>query len=127
MRQILFALAIFLLVPITSQARSGPPYEQRVSDAAAMSVRIEKFANVMKKLGFNGEIRSCKLMVQQAVGVRGGNISYGAICTIHADNRLQEVMMCDDDMVGHYALKALTFVMSEDAVAEFTRKNCYGG
>ena len=66
-------------------------------------------------------------MLLVAVGVRGGNMSYGAVCEIAFGGKLQSVMVCDDDMVGHFGLKAFTFVVTDDAVAEFTRQNCYGG
>lgn len=126
MRQILTAAAIFLAATVMVHAKDEPPYRQRVSDEATVVARTKKFATEMKRLGFNGEILSCKSMVQQAVGVRGGNISYGAICLVQTDSGSQNVMMCDDDGVGHYGLKAFTFVMTEDAVAEFTKRNCYG-
>jgi hypothetical protein len=126
MRQFLAALVIFLAFPTVSRAQGRPPYEKRITDAATIAARTKKFAIEMKNLGFKGDIRSCRLMVWQAVGVKGGNISYGAICTVNTNRRLYDLMMCDDDLVGHYALTN-TFVMSEEAVAKFTKQNCYGG
>jgi hypothetical protein len=118
-------LLVFVLTPSIAFAQDG--HAARVRDNAEFAERTEIFGREMARLGFSGKIQACDLIMRVAVGVKGGNMSYGGICTIAAADRTQRVMMCDDNMVGHFGLKAFTFVASEDAVADFTRRNCYGG
>jgi hypothetical protein len=100
---------------------------QRVLDEKAVAERTKQFEGEMQRLGFSGHIQSCNHIMLVGVGVRGGNMSYGAVCQIAVNGKVQSVVVCDDDMVGHFGLKAFTFVMSDDFVAEFVKSNCYGG
>jgi hypothetical protein len=119
-------LLALVLIPSIACAQNAR-YAHRLRDKAEIEERAKIFGREMQRLGFSGEIQSCNLMMQVAVGTRGGNTSYGAICVVAFAGNTQSLMLCDDDMVGHFGLKAFTFVESEDEVASFARRNCYGG
>ena len=116
-------ICVLVLVPSLACAQAKP---QHVLDQNTVAERTKRFEIDMQRLGFSGNVRSCDHMMLVAVGVRGGNMSYGAVCQIEANGKRQSVLVCDDDMVGHFGLKAFTFVMSDGAVGEFTTQNCYG-
>ena len=116
---------ILALVLIPSLAWAQTP--ERVLDKALIAKRTAGFASHLRHLGFSGRLRACRNMMEVAVGVRGGNLSYGAVCEIVVNGKASNVLLCDDNMVGHFALNGGSFGMSEDSVAEFTKQNCYGG
>ena len=120
-------ILLLLVTPSIAVAQGERGYPQPVRDKRQITERTTRFNREIKSHGFTGSVPSCNVMMQVAVGVRGGNISYGAICNIVSSGKAQRVMVCDDDLVGHFALKASTFAESEDAVVEFVRNNCYGG
>jgi len=117
-------ICLLVLMPSVAFAQG---YPQPVLNQRTVAERTKKFEGEMQRLGFSGHIQSCSHMMLVAVGVRGGNLSYGAVCQIDVNGKTQSAVVCDDDLVGHFGLKAGTFVSSDDAIAEFTAKNCYGG
>ncbi len=73
------------------------------------------------------DITRCRREVSLAVGTRGGNFSYGAVCTVRIGGRPRLAMICNDDMVGHFGYEEVNRLPSLDKVASFTRDNCAGG
>ena len=119
-------IVLFVASLIGSPARAQP-HEQSVQEPPLIAQRTAQFAGDLRKfLGVAADVGNCTHMVQQAVGVRGGNISYGAICAVRIGKQTRQLLLCDDEMFGHFALAA-SFVFSDDYVASFVRNNCYGG
>lgn len=83
-----------------------------------------------KSGGFNNnnKILSCATLVDLPVGTAYGNHSYGGICYLKENKEILPVMVCDDEMVGHFSLEK---IQKENTsvydLADFVRKNCYGG
>lgn len=117
-------VCVLVLVPALASAQGTP---QRVLDEKMITERTKGFESKMQRLGFSGRVQSCNHMMLVAVGVRGGNMSYGAICQIAVSGKTQSVLVCDDNMMGHFGLKGGTFGMSDDSIAEFIKEDCYGG
>jgi len=65
-------------------------------------------------------------MVDLPAGVDGGDHSYGAVCKLDAGGRQSDVMLCDDTIFGHFAMRGGKFVNDRDTVAMFTDENCTG-
>ena len=114
-------------VAMPANISAKPPFVKPVTAPDIVRARTAQFQNKMHALGFGGRIQSCKGMVQLAVGIRGGDISYGAMCRIRTvANRPQDLLLCDDEMFGHFALTN-TFTITQTEIARFTLQNCYGG
>jgi hypothetical protein len=94
-----------------------------VRDRGEIAGIAEQFEQKLHKLGLLGTIISCTNAVNVAVGVRGGNIAHGAICTWSAAGKTVNALLCSDDMVGNFAL-SVSFVRANDSVAAFARDNC---
>jgi hypothetical protein len=110
-----------LLVPTFAMAQN----RIAVHDSKEIAAVTESFSGSFHTyLGVVALVHNCAHIVDQAAD---GNQSYGAICTVEIGKTEHTVMLCDDRSVGHFALNAATFVISDDAVAEFTKQNCYGG
>ena len=65
-------------------------------------------------------------MVLLVVGSRDSNRNYGAVCTIVAAGRPREILICDDEVIGHLALTVDT-TKDPGEIARFVEQNCYGG
>ncbi len=124
-RKVLFAL---LMMPSMAFAQAGPPYRHSINNPEDVSGIAHGFSKSFRKfLGTSAEIRECTHVIDQAVGTANGNHSYGAICKVQIGKSVHPAMVCNDLMVGHFAISAGTFAMADDDVADFTRRNCYGG
>lgn len=97
-----------------------------VTQPKDLADRTHRFDESLQKLGFSGHIVSCQGMVDLPAGVEGGDHSYGAVCKLDSGGRQSEVMLCDDILFDHFAMKADKFVKSRDAVAMFADENCTG-
>ncbi len=85
--------------------------------------RISSFSEIVARK-FGSEITSCFSLV----GIRGGkNTSYGGYCTLMEDEKELEVLICDDEMVGHFQMEPAKDIPDVYAIAIFVRENCYGG
>ena len=77
---------------------------------------------------FKIDIKNCTLLIVVPVPNRNANRSYGAICTKTSDSPHKQVMVCDDEMVGHYSVKNINArVPSKYDLTDFVVNNCYGG
>jgi hypothetical protein len=75
-----------------------------------------------------GEIIVCQRLVDLPVGFAHSNHSYGGHCTLEDGSSRKPVMICNDEMVGHFAIQALRFgVEADDKLIDFTGRNCFGG
>jgi len=94
-----------------------------ISDPAKVEGYRGNFEKSFNRLGFNGQITSCRMMVQLKQDTR--DISFGAICKIGQGAR--DLLLCDDTMIGKFTIKAWGFAETLDEVASFTKNNCPGG
>jgi hypothetical protein len=78
------------------------------------------------RLGLTGRVVGCGHAVHLTSGRPDGNDYFGAVCGLEHAGRRSLVVMCDDRMVGRFALK-VAFAMTQDDVARFTDANCTGG
>lgn len=88
--------------------------------------RVAAFDVDLRNSGIPGRIRSCRVLLDVSLGHAQGNHSYGGICSLQFGKIRREFLLCNDQLVGHFALAA-DFVVSREWVARFVRANCVGG
>ncbi|WP_308515500.1 hypothetical protein [Sphingomonas flavescens] len=117
-------LALLMLEPaapvIADDAASA------VVDPAQVRERIAAFDRDVRDSGIPGRVRSCRLITEVSLGRDQSNQSYGGICSIEFGKRRREYLLCNDRLVGHFALAA-DFVVSGEWVERFVKSNCVGG
>lgn len=129
----LFRLLVLLLV-LSGPALAAEGERTDLSGETVLDVtqpkdladRTHRFEDRLKKLGFPGRVVSCQGMVDLPAGVADGDHSYGAVCKLDQGGKQSDVMLCDDTMFNHFAVKANAFVNKRDAIALFTDENCTG-
>jgi len=132
MKRLVVAMLLLALAPARAEDRAKPddgvPVYAAVTDTALVEKRVRIFRREMSDLGFGGALKSCSQMVELAVGPPGGDHSFGAFCMLAPISRKpRQVMICDDDMLGHFALMRSEVPDEAEPVAIFTRQNCFGG
>lgn len=120
----LFPLLAALLLGSASVAASQEDWHAE-RDAHLLQERTRIFAQDLEKVGIPGRLESCQNLVRVREGAHGS--SWGAVCILAGGNKNQRVLLCDDEIVGHFGIKYFTFAMTDDYVAEFTTFNCIGG
>ncbi len=123
--QVLFGGTFNNLVFIGGEAM-GLYVVRAVNEPAEVARRIKRFDENLKYTGFGGRIRTCNLMVDVTMGRKNSNHSYGAVCEITRGRGKAEALLCNDDIVGHFALTT-AFQEHRDSVAAFTFRKCTGG
>jgi hypothetical protein len=88
--------------------------------------RTHRFEEHLQKLGFSGQVVSCQGVVDLPAGVEGGDHSYGAVCRLESAGHQSDVMLCDDTLFGHFAMKGGRLVNTRDSTAMFVDENCTG-
>ena len=91
-----------------------------------MIERTESFNRSLKHKGYAGAIKDCSDIYDFPVGVASGNHSFGSICTYQHDQATEKVFVCNDTMVGHFAMLH-EFTDTDQWKAEAIYENCYGG
>jgi hypothetical protein len=99
---------------------------ETITDAARVQERMAAFDRSLRDSGNAGRVRSCRMIVDVTKGLANSNHSYGAICRIESAGASHEYFLCNDEMVGHFAL-ATRMVESREALADFVKWNCVGG
>jgi len=95
--------------------------------------RTHSFNRDIKALGIVGKIENCSLLIDVPAGTM--NHSYGGFCSLRHGNKKINVHICNDDMVGHFALyhdSVMTYhasiaISSKAALIKFVVSNCIGG
>jgi hypothetical protein len=64
--------------------------------------RTTSFNRDIKELGVAGRIDNCSLLIDIPAGSK--NHSYGGFCSLMQDNKKTNMYICNDEMVGHFAL-----------------------
>ncbi|XHS77774.1 lysozyme inhibitor LprI family protein [Burkholderiaceae bacterium UC74_6] len=73
-------------------------------------------------------VDSCALLVGLPVDTAHGNHSYGGVCWQSSESARRAVMVCDDDMMGHFGFRVISKrKVSIEELAHFVADECYGG
>lgn len=92
------------------------------------AIRIDSFNRSLVQHKKSGKIIGCSRLVNLPVGHAGSNNSFGGICTLQQGEQRKQVAICNDDMVGHFAMQpAMPQDGSETHLVDFTHDRCYGG
>jgi hypothetical protein len=126
MKPLMLIAGIVLPISVASIASASTANLGDVTDPAKISERALSFDGELQILGFSGHVVSCARMIELSVGTANGNHSFGAVCKLQVGGNSRNVLLCDDDLVGHFALTS-SFADSRDAIAQFTDHNCTGG
>jgi uncharacterized protein len=92
------------------------------------AIRIDSFNQSLAAHKKNGKIIGCSKLVNLPVGHANSNNSFGGICTLQDGAQRQNVTICNDDMVGHFAMQptAPQDIPGKNLI-DFTYDNCFGG
>ena len=119
-------IRLSILFPVLMGGAAFAQYRKPVRDPGLIAERTKAFQqDLARRLDLSAQVSDCTHMVQWAVGVRGGNFSYGAICKVRRAKRTAHILLCDDLMMGHFALTN-NFAFTDNSVADFTKANCTG-
>ena len=98
-----------------------------IADPTQVRDRIADFDRDLRDSGNLGHVRSCRMIVDVTQGMANSNHSYGAICMVEsAGQPPREYLLCNDKMVGHFALTS-SFAVDHGWVADFVKSRCVGG
>ncbi|QXG50028.1 lysozyme inhibitor LprI family protein [Pseudomonas viridiflava] len=90
--------------------------------------RINSFNQSLKQRKQNGQVIGCSRLIDLPVGVAGGNHSFGGVCVLQEGAQRKTVMICNDDMFGHFQVQPSTLQdVSDKRLIDFTYAQCYGG
>ncbi|HEY3432630.1 MAG TPA: hypothetical protein VGK09_08785 [Rhodocyclaceae bacterium] len=74
-----------------------------------------------------GRVENCSSLIDVPVGTAHGNHSLGGICTLVENGKKSSVMVCDDEMVGHFRVEKIDRKVPMQELVDFVVSNCYGG
>ena len=74
-----------------------------------------------------GRITQCRTLIDVPVGTAHGNHSFGGLCTYSENGHNSSVMICDDEMVGHFKMEKIDHEISAQKLVDFVVSNCFGG
>jgi hypothetical protein len=113
--------------------RGGPNSTLVVDTQKDSNERRLSFNRDIKALGIVGKIDNCSLLIDVPAGTM--NHSYGGFCSLRHGNKRINIYICNDDMVGHFALYHDNVMMdhgriaitSKETLIKFVVSNCLGG
>jgi len=66
--------------------------------------------------------------VNLPAGTARGNHSFGGICRLDDGRSRTDVLICNDDMVGHFAMDRIEVDRETDkALIDYVNTKCFGG
>lgn len=74
-----------------------------------------------------GKITKCSILIDLPAGVRDGNHSYGGICSLSRNGQKSNVMICNDEMVGHFKMDRIDHKATMQELVDYVASNCVGG
>lgn len=83
-------------------------------------------ANIQRRK-LHGRIAACSSLVDVPVGTAHGNHSFGGLCTLVDGGNKASVMICDDEMVGHFRMEKIDHKVATQELINFIISNCFGG
>ncbi len=111
-----------LIADVTVATSAGAAL--RISNA---NKRNSSFNTHLQTRPLPGRIESCTSLIDVPVGTAHGNHSFGGLCTHTDGGKKSAVMVCDDDMLGHFQMKKIAREVSMQELVDFVVSNCYGG
>jgi uncharacterized protein len=90
------------------------------------SYRIASFNRSLSDHHVPGAIVGCDRLIDLPVGLRDSNHSFGAFCTLQSDAGRKRVKVCNDDMVGRFAIEPVSTGTYAE-LRDFTDARCFGG
>jgi hypothetical protein len=137
MRNVLLLLLPALVV-LPSSVQAAAPAEfisgvtVRTSNGVALRItnpnaRNTSFNGNLQRKGATARIASCQSLIEVPVGTARGNHSFGGLCTLDDMNERAQVVICDDDMIGHFKLKKVKHEVPMQELIDFVVTNCFGG
>ena len=118
---------------LVEDKQGGPNSTLVVHTEKDTNERTPSFNRDVKALGLAGKIDNCSLLINVPAGTK--NHSYGGYCSLRHGNKKINVYICNDDMVGHFALyhdsvmmyRANVAIISKEMLIKFVVSNCIGG
>ncbi|MDO8208273.1 MAG: hypothetical protein Q7T38_10735 [Gallionella sp.] len=90
---------------------------------ASHNERNQSFNSILRAMKL-GNITQCNFLID----VPGGrNHSYGGICTLSKNGHKSKVMVCNDEMVGHFKMDNMDHEVTPQELVNYVASNCYGG
>lgn len=98
--------------------------------AGNSSVKQTQLLNeALKDRNSFGHLENCRRIIEIPVGTADGDHSYGGLCLLNENSsKLNHVMICNDDLVGHFKIRHIQ--RYEDNISDLIRfviDNCTGG
>ena len=92
------------------------------------TLRMHSFSQSLSENHQRGTIVGCSRLIELPVGFAHSNVSFGGYCTLQDGLGHQYVMICNDEMIGHFAMRDVTDVNKTDKqLVNFTNSHCFGG
>src|ERR1017187_8643410 len=89
-----------------------------------LNSRNDSFSTKLLRNGGAGKITACSLLIDVPVGTAHGNHSFGGLCTLSVGTLKSSVMICDDDMVGHFHFIEVRNKIKVQELVDFVVSNC---
>jgi uncharacterized protein len=91
------------------------------------SFRLASFNQTLAEQRKPGRIIGCTMLIDLPVGTAHGNDSFGGYCVLDEGAKRTEVKICNDEMIGHFALQTIDPTSeSKKALIDFTADQCLG-
>jgi hypothetical protein len=103
------------------------PVVSQITDETQTARIIAEFDKSLENIGLGGRVRSCALMVSVTMEREASDHVYGAICAVDYAEGMSRFLLCRDELLGHFALKAGPFADDLTNVVRFTSSNCRSG
>jgi hypothetical protein len=136
MLTLLTAIAPFLAAASVSEAQTATHAagEERVyseyvnSDIESTDVRrrVRDFQRTLRMTGHKGKVLSCSTLVQISRGTVTSNLSYGGFCKVAVRGAINRYALCNDKMVGHWAMTE-NYEQNRSWLVKFVTSECVGG
>ena len=95
-----------------------------LSKADEIAKHAHEFEKDLRDFGVKGKL-DCSLMIELNEAPR--DPSYGAVCKLSNGKESRPIMVCDDTMIGKFAVKFSGFAESVEWLTIFTKANCSNG
>jgi hypothetical protein len=91
------------------------------------NARISSFNRAIARRPLRGKITKCSALIDLAVGIADGNHSYGGLCSYSENGGRASVMICNDEMVGHFQMIKIREQPWLHDLTDFVLRSCTGG
>ncbi|WDS35817.1 lysozyme inhibitor LprI family protein [Pseudoxanthomonas sp.] len=88
------------------------------------NVRIDAFNQLLRENDHEGKIIGCRTLIDLPAGTANGNHSFGADCTLETQSTRTAVKLCNDEMVGNFAIEPIEGDENTRTLVQFTRDRC---